>query len=266
MVIRFGLLTNPRNEVLGEIKLIEKLGFDYVELGIELPGGAAEILLREKIKILNLLKNFKHPTIAHTAWWIDFGSGYEYIRQAWIEEAKRSIDTSKSLGIKLINFHFYSIGLVESYKSHHKFILETLVKSLKEIVSYASSKGITVMYENSPTKKSIVGIKEYKFILDKTRKLKVHLDIAHAFVENGMEGIKDYIFTFKDRIEHMHIHDNSGEGDEHLPLGDGRIDFEQVAKWLKKINYNKTMTFEVFTSKEDAKDSMLRFKKILSSI
>lgn len=263
MSIKFGLLTNPAHNILGEIKLIHKLGFDYVEVGVELPAGAPEIILKNRSNILKLIKKFDSPALAHTAWWIDFGSGYEPVRRGWIEEAKISIDAAKSLDIKKINFHFYSIGLTRHYKPYHKEILKTIITSLKEVVKYANSKGIAVMLENSPTKRPVVGIKEYKFIINNVPKLKVHLDIGHAFIENSISCIKDYLLTFKDKLEHIHIHDNHGEEDEHLPLGKGNIDFEQVAKWLKQINYDKTMTFEVFTSKEDATNSMVKFKKLL---
>ena len=264
MSIKLGLLTNPAENILEEIKLIKKLGFDYVEVGIELPGGAPAIIFGNKNKILKLIKSFNSSALAHTAWWIDFGSGYEPVRKGWVEEAKISIDTAKTLNINKINFHFYSIGLTKRYKLYHKEILKNMTTSLKEVVNYASSKKLTVIFENSPIKKSVVGIKEYKFVIDNVPKLKVHLDIGHAFIENGMKGIRDYIFTFKDKLEHIHIHDNHGEEDEHLPLGKGEIDFEQVIKWLNQINYDKTITFEVFTSKEDAKDSMNLFRKLLS--
>ncbi len=263
MSIKFGLLTNPSHNILEEIKLIHKLGFDYVEIGVELPTGAPEIILKNKTNILKLIKKFDSPALAHTAWWIDFGNGYEPVRRGWIEEAKISIDTAKSLNIKKINFHFYSIGLTTAYSSYHKKILGTIVKSLREVIDYANSKDITVILENSPTKRDVVGIKKYKFVIDNVPKLKVHLDIGHAFIENGMQGIKDYIFTFTDKLEHIHISDNHGEEDEHLPLGKGEINFEQIAKWLKQINYDKTITFEVFTSKENAKQSMLKFRKYL---
>lgn len=266
MPIKFGLLTNPANNILEEIKLIHKLGFDYVEIGVELPGGAPEIISKNKGMILKLIKKFDSSALAHTAWWIDFGSGYDPVRRGWVEEAKRSINVIKSLGIGKINFHFYSIGLTKMYKPYHKQILTNIITSLREVVNYANSKKLTVILENSPIKKSVVGIKEYKFVIDNVPSLKLHLDIAHAFIENGMTGIKEYILIFKDKLEHIHISDNHGKEDEHLPLGRGKIDFKQVDKWLKQINYDKTITFEVFTSKEDARDSMLRFRKLIGTV
>lgn len=262
MPIKFGLLTNPANDILEEVKTIHKLGFDYVEVGIELPGGSPEFLIDYKKKIRELINKFNHPALAHTAWWIDFGAMYEKIRQAWVEEAKLCIDAAKALDIEKINFHFYSMGLEN--KPYQKEILRNIIKSLKEVVLYSNSKGIIAFLENTPNKKSLVSIREYKFVIDNVPKLKVHLDIGHAFIENGMIGIKDYIFAFENKLEHVHVHDNHGGGDEHLPLGKGKINFEQVAKWLKQINYDKTITFEVFTGKEDAKISMTKFKKILS--
>lgn len=263
MPIKFGLLTNPSHNILKEIKLIHKLGFDYVEVGVELPGGAPELIFKNRNKILDLIGKFNSQALAHTAWWIDFGSGYEIVRRGWVEEAKRSIDTGNSLHIKKINFHFYSVGLTKAYKPYHKQILANIVTSLKEVVNYGNSKSMTVIFENAPIKNDIVGIRDYKLIIANVPKLKVHLDIGHAFIENGMKGVKHYIFTFKEKLEHIHISDNHGEWDEHLPLGKGKINFKQVAKWLEQINYDKTITFEVFTNKEDAKESMLTFKKLL---
>lgn len=264
MAIKFGLPTNPASNILEEINAIKKIGFDYVELCIELPEGAPEIIIENKQKILKLFQKFDSKPLAHTAWWIDFGTGYEPVRRGWVQEAKRSIDAVKVLGIKIINFHFYSIGLTKAYKRYHKQIITNIIASLREVVNYANSKKMNVMLENSPTKKSVLGIKEYKLVIDNVPKLKVHLDIGHAFIENRMKGIRNYLLAFKNKLEHIHIHDNHGEEDEHLPLGKGEINFEQVAKWLKQIHYNKTMTFEVFTSKRDARESMIKFKKMLS--
>ena len=57
------------------------------------------------------------------------------------------------------------------------------------------------------------------------------------------------------------MHDNHGKWDEHLPLGRGRIDFREVVRFLKEVNYDRTVTFEVFTSRADAVRSREFFKK-----
>jgi sugar phosphate isomerase/epimerase len=55
--------------------------------------------------------------------------------------------------------------------------------------------------------------------------------------------------TYPERIKHIHLHDNRGgsshNDDLHLPVGDGVIDFENIFKMLKSINYKGTITLEL---------------------
>src|SRR4030042_3144395 len=185
---KFGMISNPNLDILKEINTIAKLGVDYVEIGIEWPEGMPDILLKKKDKILKLLKKWDIFAVAHTTWWINFGSQYESVRKAWVTEAKRKIDVAKMLGISKINFHFYSDELNKGvYKNYKTVILNKIIQSLREIVNYASSKNIEVIYENVPRKKRILGINEFKFVQYNVPGLKVHFDVGHAFIENGMQ-------------------------------------------------------------------------------
>jgi hypothetical protein len=56
----YGLLTNPSNEILGEISDIHDLDFDYVEVGIEGPEGNPIIIEKERNEILSLFQKFKN--------------------------------------------------------------------------------------------------------------------------------------------------------------------------------------------------------------
>ena len=44
----------------------------------------------------------------------------------------------------------------------------------------------------------------------------------------------------------MHLHDNHGKYDEHLPLGKGNLKIKKIIKTLKKY-YDGTITIEVFS-------------------
>ena len=74
------------------------------------------------------------------------------------------------------------------------------------------------------------GIESYSAVIDSVPQLKCHLDVAHAFIEGGMGRIRLYLTRFSEKLAHIHIHDNHGELDEHLPLGAGAIDFQKVVK------------------------------------
>ena len=250
----YGLLTNPSIEITSEIRKIYDLNFDYVEIGIEGPEGNPDIInKKKKDEIVKLLELFKQKPIAHTAYWIDLASDYDYIRHAWILEAIREIKTAKKIGIDLINFHANINGMF--YGKGRKLVLDNLVKSLREVVSQAKKYKVDVMLENVPFSNGIHNVDEFKYIIDNVATLFVHLDIPHAFTSGGMASVIDYINTFRDKIIHIHWHDNHGQKDEHLPIGDGFIDHQEAVKALKAIGYDRTITLEVFTSSNDAKSS-----------
>ena len=247
----YGLLSNPSNDIISEINKIYDLDFDYVEIGIEGPEGNPDIINKRKDQILKLLKQFKHKPIAHTAYWIDLASDYEYIRHAWILEAVREIKTAKKIGIDLINFHANINGMF--YGEKRKAVVDNLIKSLREIVNQAQKYKVDVMLENVPLSKGVHNLDEFKYIIESVDMLFVHLDVPHAFTSGGMASVIGYINTFREKIIHIHWHDNHGQKDEHLPIGEGFIDHQNAVKALKDIGYDKTITLEVFTDNNDAR-------------
>ena len=263
----YGLLTNPSIELISEITKIYDLNFDYVEIGIESPEGNPDIINKKKYNkdvIKKLLEKFKQKPIAHTAYWIDLASDYDYVRQAWILEALREIKTAKRLGIDLINFHANINGMF--YGEKRKIVLDNMIKSLRDIVSQAKKHHVNVMLENVPLSNGIHSVSEFKYIIDNVSGLFVHLDIPHAFTSGGMASVIDYINTFGDKIIHIHWHDNHGQKDEHLPIGDGFIDHQEAVNALKDIGYDGTITLEVFTnSSNDAKSSADKLRTMWSA-
>ncbi|HET7284345.1 MAG TPA: sugar phosphate isomerase/epimerase family protein [Nitrososphaeraceae archaeon] len=269
---KFGLLTNPSLNVISEIKEIDRLEFDYVEIAIEGPEGNPQILKDKQNEIIELLSQSRfgnNTPLGHTVPWVDLGSDYERIRQAWVSEAIGEIKLAEELGISIINFHSSAKGMFFGHK-RRKIILDNWIKSLDEIISHTvqddNLSNMQIMLENIPVSSSgIHKLEEFKYILDNVPGLKVHLDIPHAFTSGGMQAIIDYIRTFRDKIIHIHWHDNHGLYDEHLPIGKGIIDHNRVVEELKSINYNKTITLEVFTNKQNAKDSANKLKELWTS-
>jgi sugar phosphate isomerase/epimerase len=261
-MLSYGLPTNPSHEILSEISKIYDLNFDYAELGMEGPEGNPQIINRKKNEIARLLQKFKQKPIGHTAYWIDLCSDYDYIRHAWILEAMREIRTARMVGIDLINFHANLNGMF--YGEKRKILLDNLVKSLREIVRYAEKSKVHVILENVPLSNGIHDVVEFKYIIDNVASLFVHLDIPHAFTSGGMKSVLNYINTFGDKIIHIHWHDNHGRIDEHLPIGEGLVDHEKAVRALKNINYDRTITLEVFTNSNDARSSTDKLKILWS--
>ena len=264
MMPKFGLLTTPIMPVPKEIVRFKKLGFDYAEIGIEEPLATPRILTRQKGRILKLLKENGMFALGHSAYWVQFGSSHEKARRGWIEEGKEMIRVATQLELPLLNFHFYGkLGMVGDTQESRTIFLDNFSNAMGELCNFGRAKKVKLMLENVPAADhGTGGIGSYSAVMESVPDLKCHLDIAHAFIEGGMGRVKAYLTRFNDRLAHLHVHDNHGELDEHLPLGAGCIDFKKVVRWLKEIEYNRTITFEVFTSHKDAARSKEYFKKL----
>jgi sugar phosphate isomerase/epimerase len=55
------------------------------------------------------------------------------------------------------------------------------------------------------------------------------LDVGHA---NTVGLVDEFLDQLNNHISHVHIHDNMGKKDEHLPLGKGSIDWKRVTEKL----------------------------------
>jgi sugar phosphate isomerase/epimerase len=261
----FGLLTNPLENVPLEISRIRKLGFDYAEIGIEEPNATPSILMAQKNEIISALTENELYPLGHTAYWVGFGSSHEEVRQGWVREGKEMIRVASQLGIQLLNFHFYSrLGMVGRTERSKEIFLRNFTNSIEELTRFAAQDRVELMLENVPSEcgHPLGSLACFSQVMLAVPSLKFHFDVGHAFIENRMKGVKEYLDAFADRLAHIHIHDNHGEQDEHLPLGDGKIDFKKVVKLLKGIGYEKTITFEVFTSRSDAARSMRFLKRL----
>lgn len=261
------MLTDPIESVPDEIAKFKKLGFDYAEIGIEEPMATPQILALQKNRILKLLEENRMFAIGHTAYWVQFGSAHEKARQGWIEEGKEMIRVASELRLPLLNFHFYGkLGRVgDTVRSRSEF-LDNFSSAMQDLCKFGRAKNVSLMLENVPVGDfGTGGIQSYATIMSRVPELKCHLDVAHAFIEGGMDRVKVYLTRFEEKIVHIHMHDNHGELDEHLPLGGGAMNFKKIAKWLKEMEYNGTITFEVFTSSKDAVRSREHFKKLLET-
>lgn len=260
---KYGMISSAIIPVSEEIRHAANAGFDYMELGMEEPLGTPRMLLRQKDSILKDLKKYNLSIIGHTAYWVEFGTSHPDVRKGWINEGKRMIDAAHALKIKRLNFHFNGgHGQTMQKEFGRKIFIRNFIKSMTELNRYARDRGITLMLENSEGKNR--GIKGYSSVINGVPGLMVHLDIAHAFIEGGMNGIHSYITKFSGKLVHVHIHDNHGKTDEHLPLGKGSIDFKKVVTWLKEVDYDGTITFEVFHPPDIAQ--LIKSRKFLDSL
>ena len=154
----------------------------------------------------------------------------ERMREAATMEIIASMEQAIEVDAKIITFHpgYHSFVI----PGHELRSIEKAKRSMRTIDRLMSEFGITACAENMPSFPFMIGktAKEMLDIVDGTD-MKICYDIGHANTTNQIEEMIDLL---GDRIMNVHIHDNNGNNDDHMTIGDGNINFEKVLKKLSK--------------------------------
>ncbi|WP_406670674.1 sugar phosphate isomerase/epimerase family protein [Methanolobus sp. ZRKC4] len=110
---------------------------------------------------------------------------------------------------------------------------DTCIESIQILCDHSADMGITIAVENMPNFPKIFGRYpgEMLDILKQVDRDNVGmtLDVGHA---NTMGLVNEFVEKCKSKLSHMHIHDNYGAHDEHLPLGQGNINWKKLMESL----------------------------------
>lgn len=74
--------------------------------------------------------------------------------------------------------------------------------------------------------------------------LKACLDIGHAFC-NSKIGVEKWVEELGAKIGYVHFHDNLGDQDAHLSLGQGRLPLDQICQTLERLAPEAIWALEV---------------------
>ena len=234
--MKIGFLNHPRKDIIEEIEWIGKNKFDFVDLFIE-----EDMAVPEKIniaKVKKTLKKYNIATVGHTAWYLPIGSPVKSLRKAAVSEAERTFPLFSKLGVKHVTIHSKWPPNMFTAKEGIFFQAE----SLKAIVKSARQYNLNIILEPGDSPRD--NLENIAKILDNVPGLYFHLDIGHASLQKRKP--EQFIKKFHRILRHVHIHDNHGKYDEHLPIGKGNIKIKKIIKTLKKY-YDGTITIEVFS-------------------
>ncbi|MCQ2056105.1 MAG: sugar phosphate isomerase/epimerase [archaeon] len=165
---------------------------------------------------------------------INIASFNERIREDSVLEILSTIESAIQLNIDKITIHPGILSI--SVPCMREKSIAQAKKSLRSIDRISQQYGATVAVENMSSFPFFLGQTSEEIIdlLDGTN-LAFCLDIGHANTTNQTESL---ITDLKDRLVNIHIHDNNGEKDEHLTLGDGNINFKKILSKLKFYEEN----------------------------
>ena len=147
-----------------------------------------------------------------------------------MDEYKRAIDVAEDLPYSRMVLHMG--GSRETADPRKR---DAAFSSLEHLVLHAHHAGVTLAMENTTSE---MGDSTYlRTFVDETRLtgLRFNFDIGHANLADGpaVERVEKSFAPLKDLIASVHLHDNHGEKDEHLPPYDGSIDWSAALPLLK---------------------------------
>lgn len=214
------------------LEFIEGLGLEYAELVHQYPS--------ENIDA-DILESYNLKYSVHTPFMdVNIASLQEKSRLNSIQQIKDSIDLANKIDGEAVVVH---PGLA-SFLAKKYFldkVYETANESIKEIGEYGRDLGVLTTVENMPTFDAMIyqnlqDLNELLVSLD----MAMTLDIGHA---NHAQYPPEAMYF--DSIKHIHAHDNFGDDDAHLTLGEGSIELNTIINTLEKNNYDGIYIIEV---------------------
>ena len=241
--MQIGAMTNPYQDLLPQIHWIGKHGFDYVDLAVEPPlANAPDVDSRA---VLEIARRYNLDIVVHTSPYLPLASRHSVTREAAWSELAKTVDLAGALGSSLMTIHYLGAPAFFSMQQ----IIETYENLLKFLLQAAKKSGISIALENSPINQGEAPL--FREIFRRVPDARMLLDVGHTHLntDTNLAGdfLKDPILA--DRLIHVHISDNNGRDDLHLPLGSVRngIDWPDMIHAIRNHPYTGRMTLEVFS-------------------
>ncbi|MDO5859428.1 sugar phosphate isomerase/epimerase [Methanobrevibacter sp.] len=228
------------------LDFIENLGLEYAELVHQFP---YENIDADFLQSYNLKYSIHSPFMD-----VNIASLQEKSRSNSIEQIKNSIDLANKIDAECVVVH---PGLMPFLARPFEYkVYEVANSSIKELGDYGKDLGVNVSIENMPTFEGMI-YKDMKKLDEILREyeMSMTLDIGHA---NHVGYSADEMYF--DSIKHIHAHDNYGDDDSHLALGEGSIDLKRIINTFESKNYDGIYIIEV-NDKDSIKKSYEFIKK-----
>jgi sugar phosphate isomerase/epimerase len=185
---------------------------------------------------------------------INIASPSKPLLKAMLKRLKESISYTSTLNAYMWVFHpGLKTGVSMFYPSMDW--LQNL-KTTRLLLKIAGDYGVKIAVENVPEPYPFLmkSVEHFaKFYEEINEDIGLAFDIGHANL-NGQ--IERFLTVFKDKIVHIHAHDNDGKDDQHLGIGLGNIDWSNVANLLRKISYDKIVIIESVEHIEESKHKL----------
>jgi sugar phosphate isomerase/epimerase len=235
--------------ILSCLKTIKDAGFDWIEVcstlsHLDYHDSAAVRHVHLRIHEVDMKTSSFHAPFAEH---IDISSPSDPVRKKALAEIFLAAEAAALLEATYFVIHPGPERESIEERQVHIDRLKYTTESLFRIGAYCRRLGVRCVLENKLPHLVFAKIEDLVFILDATAisNIGVCLDTGHAHVARTLETMLDVLAPF---LCMVHAHDNRAHSDEHLPPGEGGIDWTRFASGLKAARFNGLVVLELSSS------------------
>lgn len=251
---RFGFITG-QNHLDVEMAYAEEHGFDHIEIDLLKEDTQLESFDRSRIHDLKKLTFDSQISLSlHIPYTLNLIRKNKISRNRLLSQINHIFDLAADLNATHITSHIGSFSKHVIWADSREKFLKRAIDNIQLISELADNRQLPFALENliplpAHSTYHFIGdnINDFSeiFSVISSENVGLCLDLGHA---NLNEGGSEYIKRFKSRIFCVHYHDNGGETDQHLGIGEGNIQWNKLIKELDKTGFSGPYISECFKS------------------
>jgi sugar phosphate isomerase/epimerase len=247
MKVGVSTLTLLHRPIAEATKSLVDLGFRIIELFCDSPAFHPDRLKDEEIDILLGWKEtygltyFLHAPIVG----LNPADNDRRIAAETLRLYRRSIEVSERLSCSGVVLHPGHLARPDAPREEG---IQNSIRLIRSVLETGEGTGGLLLIENIGMKDSTLFRRARDFSdfihFFPSEQVKGLIDVGHAALQ-GFDLIET-ARSLEERLVHLHLHDNSGTEDGHLPLGRGVIKIKEFIDTLKRQQWEGTGIIEIY--------------------
>lgn len=193
------------------------------------------------MKDLGIQANSFHAPFANH---IDISSLDNHQRQHSVSELKIACDAARAMDSRYIVLHPgpEREGKPPPEEWFHR--MNQAASSLNEVAVHCREIGLILLLENMLPHLLFGHTSDMLYLLGAIRETNVGtcLDTGHAYLSKDLRTV---VHKLSGHLRMLHVNDNRGGWDDHLPPGKGHIDWESLIRQLRHWKFHGTLILEL---------------------
>ncbi|MEM2118505.1 MAG: sugar phosphate isomerase/epimerase [Candidatus Bathyarchaeia archaeon] len=228
---------------------------------IELVDDGFHELTKQRIKTLKEIgQSYNKKYSVHAPFAdINIASPSKQLLKAMLKRLETSIAHANALEARVWVFHpGIKTGISMFYP---RMDWQRNLQTANTLAKLAEDCGLKIAIENVPEPYPFLlkSVQDFKsFFAEADKNIGLVLDVGHSNINRQTQL---FLETFEKKIVHVHVHDNSGNEDQHLGVGRGSVNWERLAASVKRLSQDVVVVVE---SVEHVDESLARVREMLT--